>query len=299
MVDQLADGMIAQAGREVSARRARPVTTTPEQLPCQAADLGIGPSSPQQIAFVTAAGQGIGRAIGEAFIAEGARVIATDLDAGKLAGLATARSAKLDIRSSAAVDALAGEVTKEFGPPDIVVNCMNFDTSTAWCSVQAGDWDFSFDHPRRSRRSSMLHAHCTRLHDGRRRRGAIVNVSSVVSSIRGVPNRYIYGAYQGGDHRPHQGGSHRLHPARHQGKRNLPRDHRNTLARRARRGPRQDDRPKDRQGAPWTSSIASPCGQARHGCRSRGAGGINGVGTRQVSSLTRRISSMAAWRCED
>ena len=79
-----------------------------------------------KIALVTAAGQGIGRAISEAFIAEGATVIATDVDPGKLDGLAAARRDKLDVRSTAAVDAFAEQVTRAFGSPDILVNCAGF-----------------------------------------------------------------------------------------------------------------------------------------------------------------------------
>ena len=67
-----------------------------------------------KVALVTAAGQGIGRAIAAAFAAEGARVIATDLDAGKLQGLRAAERRALDVRSTAAVDALAKEVGRKY-----------------------------------------------------------------------------------------------------------------------------------------------------------------------------------------
>ena len=60
-----------------------------------------------KIALVTAAGQGIGRANAQAFVAEGALVVATDLDADKLAGLKAARQLKLDVRSTEAVNAMA------------------------------------------------------------------------------------------------------------------------------------------------------------------------------------------------
>jgi 2-keto-3-deoxy-L-fuconate dehydrogenase len=67
-----------------------------------------------KVALVTAAGQGIGRAIAEAFIAEGAKVIATDIAVGKLKGLKAAKCAKLDVLSTKAVEAFAKTITKEW-----------------------------------------------------------------------------------------------------------------------------------------------------------------------------------------
>jgi 2-keto-3-deoxy-L-fuconate dehydrogenase len=142
-------------------------------------------------AFVTAAGQGIGRAICQAFIAEGAKLIATDLDAAKLEGLATARSEKLDVRSTAAVEAMAQEVTKAFGAPDILVNCAGFVHHGSILDCSEADWDFSFDLNVKS-----MHRTLRAFLPGMiaKKRGSIVNISSVVSSIRAVPNRYVYGA---------------------------------------------------------------------------------------------------------
>ena len=140
-----------------------------------------------KIAVVTAAGQGIGRAIAEAFIAEGATVWATDLDAGKLAGLPPATSRALDVRSTAAIDALA----KETGPVDILVNAAGFVHHGSVLECSDDDWDFSFDVNVKS-----MHRTVRAFIPGMLERGnaSIVNISSGASSVRGIPNRHVYGA---------------------------------------------------------------------------------------------------------
>jgi 2-keto-3-deoxy-L-fuconate dehydrogenase len=145
----------------------------------------------RKVALVTAAGQGIGRAISEAFIAEGATVIATDLDPGKLDGLAAARGSKLDVLSTPAINAFADDVIRAFGPPDILVNCAGFVHHGSVLDCSEADWAFSFDLNVTSIHR-MLRAFLPGMVE--RRRGSIVNISSAVSSIRGVPNRYVYGA---------------------------------------------------------------------------------------------------------
>ena len=142
-------------------------------------------------ALITAAGQGIGRVICEAFGAEGARVIATDLDAGKLASLACAKREQLDVRSTAAVDAMARDVVKTFGPPDILVNCAGFVHHGTVFDCSESDWDFSFDLNVKSMHRT-LRAFLPGMVE--KKRGAIINISSAVSSIRAVPNRYVYAA---------------------------------------------------------------------------------------------------------
>jgi 2-keto-3-deoxy-L-fuconate dehydrogenase len=144
-----------------------------------------------KLAFVTAAGQGIGRAICKAFGAEGARVIATDLDAAKLASLTCARREQLDVRSTAAVEVLAQEVVKAFGPPDILVNCAGFVHHGTVFDCSESDWDFSFDLNVKSMHRT-LRAFLPGMVE--KKHGSIVNISSAVSSIRAVPNRYVYGA---------------------------------------------------------------------------------------------------------
>src|SRR6185312_13172925 len=98
-----------------------------------------------KVAFVTAAGQGIGRAIAEAFVAEGATVIATDLDAKKLKDFKGAKGYPLDALSTQKVDALAKKVIKEFGAPDILVNCAGYVHQGSVLDCSEKDWDFSFD----------------------------------------------------------------------------------------------------------------------------------------------------------
>jgi 2-keto-3-deoxy-L-fuconate dehydrogenase len=75
-----------------------------------------------KLALVTAAGQGIGRAIAEAFIAEGASVIATDVAAEKLDGLKATKTAGLDVLSTEAVNAFAASVEKDTGAIDVLAN---------------------------------------------------------------------------------------------------------------------------------------------------------------------------------
>jgi 2-keto-3-deoxy-L-fuconate dehydrogenase len=139
-----------------------------------------------KIALVTAAGQGIGRAIAETFIAEGASVIATDLADDKLAGLNAKARKKLDVRSQDNIDALA----KEVGALDVLVNCAGYVHQGTIFDCTDKDWDFSFDLNVKSMHR-MLKAFLPAMLD--KKKGSIVNISSAVSSIRGVPARYAYG----------------------------------------------------------------------------------------------------------
>ena len=144
-----------------------------------------------KVALVTAAGQGIGRAIAESFAAEGASVIATDVDENKLDGIKSTKRLKLDVRSTAAVDALAKQVAAEFGALDVLVNCAGYvhHGSVLDCSEQ--DWDFSFDLNVKSMHRTIRAFLPAMLE---KNAGSIVNISYAVSSIRGVPDRYVYGA---------------------------------------------------------------------------------------------------------
>ena len=144
-----------------------------------------------KVALVTAAGQGIGRAIAEAFIAEGARVIATDAAADKLKGLKAAKSAKLDVLSTKAVDAFAKSVAKDFTALNVLVNVAGYVHQGTVLECSEKDWDFSFDLNVKSMHRTIRAFLPAMLKNGG---GSIVNMSSGVSSIKGLPNRYAYGA---------------------------------------------------------------------------------------------------------
>jgi 2-keto-3-deoxy-L-fuconate dehydrogenase len=143
-----------------------------------------------KVALITAAGQGIGRAIAETFVAEGASVIATDLAEDKLGGLKAKKCRKLDVRAQDSVDVLAKEVAGEFGALDILVNCAGYVHQGTIFDCTDKDWDFSFDLNVKSMHRTIKAFLPAMLG---KKAGTIVNISSAVSSIRGVPNRYVYG----------------------------------------------------------------------------------------------------------
>ena len=144
-----------------------------------------------KVALVTAAGQGIGRAIAEAFSNEGGKVVATDVAEDKVRGLKAAKRIKLDVRAQENVDAVAKTVASEFGALDILVNCAGYVHNGSILECGDRDWDFSFDLNVKS-----MHRTIKAFLPGmlEKKSGSIVNISSAVSSIRGVPNRYVYGA---------------------------------------------------------------------------------------------------------
>jgi len=145
-----------------------------------------------KVALVTAAGQGIGRAISEAFIEQGAAVIATDVAADKLDGLKAKKAIKLDVLAQCNIDALAADIKREFGALDILVNCAGYVHQGTIFDCTDKDWDFSFDLNVKSMHR-MIKAFLPAMLE-KKKSGSIVNISSAVSSIRGVPNRYAYGA---------------------------------------------------------------------------------------------------------
>jgi 2-keto-3-deoxy-L-fuconate dehydrogenase len=137
-------------------------------------------------AVLTACGAGIGRATAEAFAEEGATIVATDLDLARLAGLKGDLRA-LDVLSTDAVNALAEQV----GPIDILFNCAGFVHHGTALTTSEKDWDFSFDLNVKSMHRT-IHAFLPgMLAKGG---GSIVNIASGAGSVRGIPNRYVYGA---------------------------------------------------------------------------------------------------------
>ncbi len=139
-----------------------------------------------KIAVLTAAAAGIGRATAQAFADEGARVIATDINLEGLAGLEAERR-KLDVRSSEAVLALARDV----GPIDVLFNCAGYVHHGSALECSDADWDFSFDLNVKSMHRTVRAFLPGMLEKGG---GSIVNIASGASSVRGIPNRYVYGA---------------------------------------------------------------------------------------------------------
>lgn len=140
-----------------------------------------------KIAVVTAAGAGIGRAIAEAFVAEGATVYATDVNVALLEGIAKAKKRKLDVLSTKAVDAFAAKV----GPIDILVNAAGFVHHGTILECDDKAWDFSFDLNVKSMHRTIKAFLPGMLSRGN---GSLVNIASGAGSVRGIPNRYVYGA---------------------------------------------------------------------------------------------------------
>ena len=140
-------------------------------------------------AFVTAAGQGIGRATALAFAAEGATVIATDIDEALVHQITSdrIRTAKLDVLHEAdIVDAAA-----DAGPVDILFNCAGFVHQGTLLEATEAEWELAFELNVRSMFRTMrafLPAMLARGH------GAIVNMASAAGSIKAAPSRAIYGA---------------------------------------------------------------------------------------------------------
>jgi 2-keto-3-deoxy-L-fuconate dehydrogenase len=140
-------------------------------------------------AFVTAAGQGIGRATALAFARAGAQVIATDINTALLDALradcgCTVR--KLDVTDPAAV----AKTIADAGPLDVLFNGAGFVHAGSVLVATEEEWAFAFDLNVRSMYRTIRAALPGMLARGK---GSIINVASVAGSIKGAPNRFIYG----------------------------------------------------------------------------------------------------------
>lgn len=141
-------------------------------------------------AFCTASGAGIGRATAVAFAREGARVIASDISLDALKGLreeGIAETHLIDVRNTKAVE----DAAKKIGPVDILFNAAGFVHAGTVLECSEADWDFSFDINVKSMHRTIRAFVPAMLEKGS---GSIVNIASGAGSVRGVPNRYVYGA---------------------------------------------------------------------------------------------------------
>ena len=147
----------------------------------------------QKTAVVTAAGQGIGHAIAAAFAREGARVFASDIAPGKLDRLNRlgAHTAPLDVTDAGAVDRYFQAV----GQLDVLVNCAGWVHHGTILDADEAAWDRSIE----VNLHSMFRTIRAVLPGMRaRKRGVILNIASVVSSIKAAPNRCVYAATKAG-----------------------------------------------------------------------------------------------------
>ena len=145
--------------------------------------------------FISAAGQGMGRASAIACVREGAQVVATDINAELLATLPGEapgiETEVLDVRSTAAVNAFAGRQA----PFDGIFNCAGFVHNGDILATSEDDWDFSFDLNVKSMyrvTRALLPGLLERVpHNGG---SVILNMASMAGSIKGFPNRLLYGS---------------------------------------------------------------------------------------------------------
>ena len=141
-------------------------------------------------ALITAAAQGIGRATAAAYAREGASVIATDIKLDALGDLAVIPGIKvrtLDVTDEAAITALVSEIPT----PSILVNCAGFVHHGTILECTQKDWDFSFNLNVRSMYWVIKACLPRMLANGG---GSIINIASVAGSIKGIANRFVYGA---------------------------------------------------------------------------------------------------------
>ena len=141
-------------------------------------------------ALVTAAGQGIGRASVLAMAGAGAQVLATDVNPALLAsyaGVANVQTAVLDVMDKAAIHALVAGMARI----DVLFNCAGFVHNGSVLQATDEEWNFAFNLNVRSQ-FWMIQAVAPRMLAAGG--GSIINMASVASSLKGLPNRFVYGA---------------------------------------------------------------------------------------------------------
>ncbi len=146
-------------------------------------------------ALITAAGQGIGHAAAIAMAREGAQVIATDVDAAlleRMRGIANLSTRRLDVLDDAAVAAMLAELP----PLQILFNCAGYVHNGTILDCSPKDWEFSFNLNARAMYTAIRAAlpKMLRHHATTGRSASIVNMASIAGSIKGLPNRFVYGA---------------------------------------------------------------------------------------------------------
>lgn len=134
---------------------------------------------------VTAAGQGIGHATAEMMAREGGKVIATDINAETLARVAGVETALLDVTDGEAITAFA----EKTGPIDVLFNCAGFVHNGTILECLESEWDFAF---RLNVKAMYLMIRAFLPGMLEKGAGSIINMSSVASSLKGVPNRFAY-----------------------------------------------------------------------------------------------------------
>lgn len=141
-------------------------------------------------ALVTAAGQGIGQASALALAAEGAQVWATDINAKLLEsyqGVANVKTMVLDVLDKAAITKLVAQLP----PLNVLFNCAGFVHHGTVLQASDAEWDFAFNLNVRSQFWAIQAVLPGMIAKGG---GSIINMSSVASSVKGLPNRFVYGA---------------------------------------------------------------------------------------------------------
>lgn len=141
-------------------------------------------------AIVTAAGQGIGRATAEAFVREGAQVIACDINPATLATLGQATGCQIEVLDVLQAQAIA-DLGRRYPGVDILFNAAGFVHAGTILDSTEEEWDFAFNLNVRSQYRLIKAVLPGMLKRGG---GSIINVASVVGSLKGTTNRFIYGA---------------------------------------------------------------------------------------------------------